>query len=396
MSLGHDSLASTPERAAAADPRACARCIMNAKVDPSLAFDEHGVCHHCREYDALLRDPEYAPATRDANLAQKVAAVKARTKNRPYDVVLGISGGVDSSYGAWFAARKLGLRPLIVHMDNGWNSELAVLNIERVIRGLGVDLYTHVIDWEEFRDLQRSLFKASVVDIEMLTDHAIIATLYAVARKFRVPTIMTGENFATEATLPKGWNHRKTDLVNILAMQWKFGTRRTPTFPKLGTPELFFFQRVLGIQWFRPLFYTHFDKAEATSVLQNEFGWRPYGGKHYESIFTRFYQGHFLPKKFGIDKRYFYLSRLVTSGQLPRSDALRELAKPPLDPEQERQDVDFCLKKLGFSAPEWEEILATPPRSHYEYWSDERILQALFAVNRGLRTVRRAVVAGGS
>jgi N-acetyl sugar amidotransferase len=374
-----------------APANACKRCIMNAEVDPDLRIDDAGVCRYCREYDALLANPEYALEHRAERLAEGVAEVKRRARGRKYDCVLGVSGGVDSSYAVWFTVRKLGLKPLVVHLDNGWNSELAVLNIERLVRGLGVDLYTHVIDWEEFRDLQRSMFKASVVDIELITDHAIIAVLFHIARRFRIPTVVTGDNFATEATLPKGWNHPKTDLVNILAIHRAFGTRRIPTFPKLGTPELFFHQKVLGIRWFRPFFYTSFDKKEAIATLQRDLGWRAYGGKHYESVFTRFYQGWFLPKKFGIDKRWFHYSRLVASGQMTRDAALDEIARPAMDPALAEQDRRFVLKKLGFSEAEWDAIMHDPPRSHGAYWSDEKLVHLLLAANRAVRSMRARV-----
>jgi N-acetyl sugar amidotransferase len=368
---------------------------MHVGVDEELALDGRGQCRYCREYDALARDPEYAVATREANLARHVARIKERAKGRRYDVVLGVSGGVDSSYAAWYAVKELGLRTLIVHMDNGWNSELAVLNIERIIRGLGTDLYTHVIDWEEFRDLQRSLFLASVVDIEILTDHAILATMYGVARKFRIPTVLTGDNFATEATLPKGWNHRKTDLLNILAIHHKYGTRRVPSFPKLGTTGLLFHQKVFGIEGFGPLNYTSFDKKAVIDTLSKELGWRAYGGKHYESVFTRFYQGYFLPKKFGIDKRWFHLSRLVAAGQMTRDAALAAMQEDPVAPELVRQDLPFVLKKLGFSGTEWDDIMRTPPRSHYDYLSDERIVQALLGINKRARSLWSRVRQGG-
>lgn len=371
--------------------RSCVRCVMNDGVDPNLSLDAAGLCRYCRQYDALVADPEYSPENRDERLARAVERVKARAKGRRYDCVLGVSGGVDSSYAVYFAVKKLGLRPLAVHLDNSWNSELAVLNIERLIRGLGVDLYTHVIDWKEFRDLQRSMFRASVVDIELLTDHAIIATLYAAARKFRIPTVLTGDNFTTEATLPEGWNHRKTDLFNILSIHRRYGTQKIPSFPKLGTPEFFVHEALLGIRWFRPLFYTPFEKAGAVRELERAVGWRAYGGKHYESIFTRFYQGYFLPRKFGIDKRWFHLSRLVASGQITRDAALAELAKPPMDPDLAEQDRVFVLKKLGISEREWDDIMAMPPRSHYDFTSDEKLVRLLLAVNRRVRSGWRAV-----
>jgi len=378
-------------RVASAATKSCARCVMNDYIDPNLSLDSAGTCHYCRQYDALVSDPEYSPENREARLARAVERVKARAKGRRYDCVLGVSGGVDSSYALYYAVKRLGLRPLAVHLDNSWNSELAVLNIERLIRGLGIDLYTHVIDWKEFRDLQRSMFRASVVDIELLTDHAIIATLYAAARKFRIRTVLTGDNFTTEATLPEGWNHRKTDLFNILAIHRRYGARRIPSFPKLGTPEYLFHGAVLGIEWFRPLFYTSFHKAAAVTELEREVGWRAYGGKHYESIFTRFYQGYFLPRKFGIDKRWFHLSRLVASGQMTREAAFAELAKPPMDPDLAEQDRVFVLKKLGISEREWDEIMASPRRSHYDFFSDEKLVRLLLAVNRGVRSGVRAL-----
>jgi hypothetical protein len=302
-----------------------------------------------------------------------------------------VSGGVDSSYIAYVAKNELGLRPLAMHVDNGWNSELAVQNIEQIVKKLGIDLVTHVIEWPQFRAAQLSLVRASVVDIELVSDHAILAGLFATARHHRIPTIVTGDSFLTEATLPKTWNHRKTDLRNLRAIHRRFGGGvPIDTIPQLGTLGMWLHQRLLGIRIVGLLSYVPYVKADAIATLERELGWRAYGGKHYESIITRFYQGYILPKKFGIDKRRLHFSRLVCSGQMTREAALRQLETDPYDRELRDSDREFVLKKLGLSDAEFDRILAEEPRSHHDYPSDEALLATYGRVKRGLtRLLRR-------
>lgn len=369
----------------AASPRTCTRCILDTSV-PSVVLDESGLCSSCRHYDEIMRRPEYAPATRGRHLDRIVQDLKEIGRGRvhpfgprrKYDCVIGLSGGADSSYAAYVAKRELGLRPLAVHVDNGWNSELAVKNIECLVKGLDLDLVTWVIDWEEFRGVQLSFLKAGVVDLELPSDHAIIAGLYHAARRHRIPAIVSGDNWATEATLPPGWNHRKTDLRNLHAINGAFERATLETFPTLSTVGMLFQQKVMRMRHVPLLAYVDYDKKKAIEVLSRELSWRPYGAKHFESIITRFYQGYILPTKFGIDKRRFHFSRLICSGQMTKEEALRELEAPPYDAALVREDKEYVAKKFGLSTAEFDRLMGEPPKKHLDYPSDERLLDGLF------------------
>lgn len=313
--------------------------------------------------------------------------IKDAGRGRRYDCVIGVSGGIDSSYAA-LVAKRHGLRPLAVHVDNGWNTELAVGNIEAVVRGLKLDLVTEVIDWEEFRGLQLSLLRAGVVDLELVTDHAIVAAMYHTARRHRIRYIVTGDNEATEATLPPGWNHRKTDLRNIRAIHRAFENTSMKTFPHLSTLGMLAHRSLLGIEYIGLLSYVAYVKETAIAELEKELGWRRYGKKHFESVLTRFYQGYILPTKFGIDKRKFHDSLLIHSGQMTREEALADLATPPYDPRQQMEDKAYVCKKFGISVQEFDRMMAEPPRSHSEFGTDEATLSMLFRVSRGVRWLK--------
>jgi hypothetical protein len=280
---------------------------------------------------------------------------------------------VDSSYVALLAARH-SLRTLLVHFDNGWNSAVAVENIRGIVDGLGFDLETYVIDWEEFRDLQRSFFQASVVDIEMLTDHAITAAMFSIARKRGIRYILSGVNLATESGLPQAWYWNKQDLRNIKAIHKRFGGVKLNSFPTLSTWRWIVQRHLRRFVFVEILNMVNYRKLEAMAQLTSELGWRYYGGKHYESVFTKFYQAYVLPTKFGIDKRKAHLSSLVRNGELRRDEALAELAKPLYDPAELRQEKEYVLKKLDFSEQEFERIMALPVRSHLDYPSDRWLI----------------------
>ncbi len=369
----------------------CTRCVMD-ESDPDLLFDKSGLCDYCVAFDAAEARGEFDLRRRADELPRILDAMRGQSYRSHYDCVMGVSGGADSSYAVLVAVRDLGLRPLAVHVDNGWNSELAVKNIEVLVRGLGIDLVTYVIDWEEFRDLQLALFRASVVDLELVSDHAIIAGMYRTARRFGVRWISTGDNSSTEVTLPRTWNHRKTDLTNIQAIHRAFGGGRLRSFPTLSTVGMWTMQRVLGIRSLPLLSYVPYVKKEAMARLSSELGWKPYPGKHYESVITRFYQGYILPRKFHIDKRRIHLSRLICTGQISREAALEELAKSPYDSEQLRFDTEFVAKKFGLSMTEFEAIMTSPPRPHSKYATDERVVQSFIRAARIARSVRASVL----
>lgn len=339
---------------------------MDTAGDPDIRFDEQGVCNYCHQCEAHARNYKFPALPKGFDsLDQLVSTIKAGKKGK-YDSVLGVSGGVDSTYAA-LKAKELGLSPLILHLDNGWDSETATRNIENIVTRLGFDLYTHVIDWPEFRDLQLSFIKAHVVDIEALTDHAILALQVQMARRIRVKYILTGTNHATESILPPTWAYK--DPFNIRDIHRQFGTVPLRTFPIIDFHKLALMRKFNMVRFIDILDMVPYVKADAKKEIIEKLGWKDYGGKHYESIFTRFYQGYILPHKFGIDKRKAHLSSLISSGQLSREAALEEMKLPMYDPEQFRQDFPFVLKKLGLSEAAFQEYLATPPRKHTEFAS---------------------------
>ncbi|MFH1684303.1 MAG: N-acetyl sugar amidotransferase [Candidatus Margulisiibacteriota bacterium] len=305
--------------------------------------------------------------------------MKEEGRNKEYDCIAGVSGGLDSSY-ALYKVKNLGLRPLAVHLDNGWNSELAVSNIEKLCGGLKVDLFTQVIDWDEFRDLQRSFFKAKVIDIELLTDHAIVSLLYKVASRRRVKYLLAGTNFNNEGMrIPPSWNHFKLDARNILAIHKKFGNgKRIKTFPLMGLAEYYRHLYLDRINWISILDYMAYEKDDAIKTLGTEAGWRPYEKKHYESVFTRFYQGYILPVKFNVDKRKVHYSTLICSGQMTREEALELMKKPAYaDAALLAEDKKFVLKKLGFSEDEFREYLDSSAVPHAAYASSVKLYYRL-------------------
>ena len=285
-----------------------------------------------------------------------------------------MSGGVDSTY-LCLTAKRLGLNPLIVHFDNGWNSELAVKNIENIISKLGFDLYTFVVDWNEFKDLQLAYLKASVVDIEALTDHAIIGTLYRLAAEYDIKYILSGYNIVTEGVLPSYWVWNKTDHANIKDIHKKFGSVSLKTFPLFTAKQKRFDMVRKGIEVINLLNYLPYNKKKVKEAITEELGWRDYGGKHYESVFTRFYQGYILPVKFGIDKRKAHLSNLIFSKQIEKPEALAELEKPIYDAQVLKDDYEFVLKKFDLTTEEFQAIMKAPRREHTEFEVEKGIFE---------------------
>jgi len=373
------------------DYRVCTRCVMDTTAT-GIVFDENGICNYCTDFLAMLKTAQEKVVDRVAHRQEFIEEVKEAGKSKEYDCVVGVSGGVDSSY-ALYLTVKNGLRPLAVHLDNGWNSELASHNIANLVTNLGVDLYTHVIDWEENRDLQLSFFKANVVDIEMLMDNAMLALNYRQAANYGLKYILQGTNMATEGlAMPKGWNHFKYDVRNIRRIHKKFGTVPIKTHPLISTLDYLWFEFVRGIKWVSFLDYFPYNKFEAMETLKREVCYKPYPYKHYESVFTRFYQAVILPKKFGYDKRRVHLSTLVVSGQMSRADAIRMLETPPyLDPQQEEQDRLFAMKKLGFTEQSFQEYMKAPGVPHELYGSEVGLYPLLHTIYGAIRGAWRSV-----
>jgi N-acetyl sugar amidotransferase len=353
-------------------------------TDPDIVFTETG-CNHCDNAIKVLANLEITKSGDQAFL-QTISKLKDAGRGKAYDCIIGLSGGVDSSYVAYLL-KKNGVRPLAVHLDNGWNSELAVKNVENIVRKLEIDLTTHVIDWPEFRDLQRSFFKAGVIDIEMLTDHAILACLFQTANKNKIKQIVLGNNYATETSMPAAWVHRKSDFTNLKSIHDRYGTMKIRTFPALGTLKLFFMRYALNYNCSNLLDTISFDKEAALKILEQELDYKRYPFKHYESVFTRFYQGYILPRKFGVDKRRAHYSALISSGQLKRVDALKLLEKPLYDGQMLTQDKVFVLKKLGYSETDFENYLKAPNAPHALFASDKIIWDILNGVKKRLPTM---------
>jgi N-acetyl sugar amidotransferase len=312
-----------------------------------------------------------SPAQAEKQMRQLADRVKHAGRGRAYDCVVGLSGGVDSSFTA-LLAHRYGLRTLAVHFDNGWNSELAVENIQRIVEALDLDLETYVVDWAEFRDLQRAFLRASVIDFELPTDNAILATMLRAARQHGVKFVFMGTNIATEHGLPSAWTWLKLDWTNIKAIHKAYGSVPLKTFPHAGTIE-WGMVRVLGMGMIvaRPLNLIDYRREEAAGQLKDELGWREYGGKHHESLITKFYQGYILPTKFGVDKRRSHLSDQIRNGEISREAALAEVARPAYQPDELSRERDYVLKKLGFTSEEFGAIMATPPRPHTDFASDQ-------------------------
>lgn len=344
-----------------------------------ISFDADGVCNYCTELversaRAVLRDE----ADRDAALARLIDRIKHDGHRKPYDCIVGVSGGVDSSY-ALARAVALGLRPLAVHMDNGWNSELAQHNIASLVQRLGVDLYTHVIDWEEYRGMMQAFFDADVVDVELLYDNAMLGANYRQARRQGVKWILTGSNEVTEGMhMPANWNWNKYDLKNIRSI----AKGRARTFPGISVINYCIFRFASNIRWVPFLDYFDYRKEEAIAQLVADYAYKPYKFKHYESVFTRFYQGYLLPRKFDVDKRKLHLSTLVVTGQLDRPAAKSLLAGPSYESEEAlQQDVAFFLKKMRWPSGALDDYLRRPRRDHSEFGSERWLWDFLLRLN---------------
>lgn len=355
------------------DYQQCRLSVMDTISDPDIWFDDQGICNYYQDYKAAEQKFVLKGEEADIKRGSVIKKIKADAKGNKYDSILGLSGGVDSSYLAYYT-REIGLNPLLVHFDYGWNSELAVYNIENIVKQLNLDLYTYVMDWEEFRDLQRSYFKASVLDLDIPADHMIFGALYEVAKSKNIKYILSGKNIVTEATLPRSWNYHKFDLVNLKNIHQKYGTLPLKKLPALGAWEYSVFTSIRNIKTVEMLNWIPYNKAEAKNMLMDKLGWKDYGGKHYESVFTRFYQGYILPYKFHIDKRKAHLSNLIFSGQITRDEALHEIEKPIYASQlMLEEDKAFVAKKLGFGEKEFEGLLKLPNRLHEEFGTDQHI-----------------------
>lgn len=354
----------------------CAHCVMDTS-DSQIAFDEHGVCDHCRGFETNVK-PHWHPNERGrAEVAKTVEAIKQSGKGKQFDSLLGLSGGLDSSYMLHLVVQEFGLRPLVFHVDGGWNSDIAVSNIENLVKRLGLDLYTEVINWEEMRDFQLAFFKAGVSHIDIPQDHAFIATLYHFANQHGIKYILNGGNIATECVRnPKEWLYYGTDMAQIGDIRRRFGTREMKTFPFSSVFFHKFYLRYLkGVKVFKPLDLLPYTKQLAIDTLSREYDWKVYPQKHFESRFTRFAEGYWLPTRFGYDTRRVQFSSLILTGQMTRAEALAKLEDLPYDPNTIDNDFEYIASKLRIPVEELRHYHEMPKKTYKDYANREWLFE---------------------
>lgn len=342
-------------------------------TDSEIEFFSDGRCSCCKHYDEVSTKDLHADKDGEVALNHLIEKIKKKSVGQKYDCLIGVSGGVDSSYLAYFVVKKFGLRALAVHLDNGWNTELAVANIEQLVKKLNIDLITHVLNWNEFKDIQVAFIKSGISNIEIPTDHAIWAVLLKTAAKMNISYVIAGNNVVTESVMPPTWLYGSKDSKLIKGIHKKFGKIPMKTYPSLSTFDYINYLLIRGIRWVPILNYIDFNKAKAKEFLIKELGWRDYGGKHHESIFTRFFHSSYLPQRFDIDLRKAYLSALICSGQMNRTDALKELATPYVSDEVLLRDKEFVLKKLGFTDDQYQKIMKEPIKLYKDYPNSSRL-----------------------
>jgi N-acetyl sugar amidotransferase len=345
----------------------CNRCVMDTTAH-DITFDENGYCNYCNDFIEAFNNYS-ANNTLLLKKDELISQIKKDGNNKPYDCIVGVSGGVDSSY-VLHLVKQNGLRPLAVHLDNGWNCEFANQNISNLVNKLGVDLYTHTPNFEENCDLQRSFFSANVLDIELITDNAIIALNFQLAKKYKLKYILSGSNISTEGMkMPSSWGYyNKRDKKNIISIHKKFGKLKIKTIPFISTFEYIINDNLFKRRWINFLDYFEYKKTTALNILMDNYDYKPYPYKHYESIFTRFYQGYILPKKFNVDKRRIHFSTLIITGQMTRNEALLKLKDSPYPNINEMlNDKETVLKRLRFTENSFNEYLNSPEISHDHY-----------------------------
>jgi len=352
----------------------CTNCVMDT-TDSKIVFDDKGVCDHCNTfYKAIL--PNWHTDERGRQKLEDIAQkIKTQGKGKDFDCIIGISGGVDSSYLTYIAQEEMGLRPLVFHVDAGWNSQEATNNIGQLIDALGLDLYTEVIDWEEMRDLQLAFFKSGVPHIDTPQDHAFFAMMYKFAVEHDVKYILTGANYSTECIRnPMEWMYFQSDSIQLKDIHRRFGTRPLKTFPLTSIlRHKVYLPYVKGIKVVKPLNYVPYKRQAAIDLLEEKFGWQHYGQKHFESRFTKFYESYWLYKKFGYDTRKVQYSSLILTGQMTREEALERLKQPPYDEETIGQEIEYVATKVGISVDELQGYMDAPNKSYKDYRSQEGI-----------------------
>lgn len=352
----------------------CTRCVMDT-TDSKIVFDENGVCDHCLDFEQNVKPSWHTDDRGDAELKDIIAKIKEDGKGRDFDCIIGMSGGADSSYLLHVAVKEYGLRPLVFHVDGGWNSQIAVNNINVMIEKLGLDLYTEVINWEEMKDFQLAYFKAGVANIDVPQDHAFVATLYNFAAKYNIKYILNGGNISTECVRnPLEWIYYGTDMAQIGDIRNKFGTNPMKTYPFSSVlRHKLYLRYIQKVQVVKPLNYFPYIKEQAMQVLANEYGWIPYPQKHFESRFTKFYEGYWLPKKFGFDTRKVQYSSLILTGQMTREQALEKLKAPAIADDDAKHDFEYIATKLDISVEELKKYFDQPNKTYKDYKNQQSL-----------------------
>ncbi len=358
----------------------CTNCVMDTS-DSVINFNDKGVCDHCHNYYENILPNWHPDEIGHMELKKQVRQIKKEGRNKKYDCIIGLSGGVDSSYLAYYAVKKLGLRPLLFSCDTGWNLDVAVKNVEKIIKGLGKSLYTQVADWDEMKDLQLAFFKAQVPYQDLPQDHVIFASLYNYAAKHGIKYVLTGGNNSTECVRePNEWVYNN-DLKMIKDIHKKYGTIPLKNLPLCSMFKYRLYYRYFkGMKVVKPLDLIPYKKDDAIATLKKEFGWEPYENKHFECIFTRFYEGYWLVKKFGYDKRRAHFSSLILTGQLNREDALEILKKPPYDEKLAMEDMEFIANKLGISKDEFIRLMNGENKNYKDYKNSAGLIGAAIKI----------------
>lgn len=358
------------------DYQVCTNCIMDT-TDSNISFNEEGVCDHCEDFYKNVK-PHYPPGEIERKTLSKIVnKIKASGKGKDFDCILGLSGGIDSSYMLHLAVKELGLRPLVFHVDGGWNSELAVHNINVIIDKLGLDLYTEVINWEEMKDFQLAFFKSGLPYLDIPQDHAFVAVMYHFAEKHKIKYIMNGGNLSTECVqYPMQWLYYGTDMAQINEIRKKFGTIEMKTYPFSSI-----FRHKIYLKYFKNinvvklLNYMPFVKADAMTLLEKEYGWKPYPQKHFESRFTKFFEGYWLPERFGYDTRRVQFSSLILTGQMPREEALEKIKVCAYNPTTIADDFNYIATKLNITKDELHQYFIMPKKFYWDYRNQQNIFR---------------------
>lgn len=372
--------------------KVCSNCVMDT-TDSKIVFDTNGVCDHCLDFEQNVKPRWHTDERGEAELNKVIAKIKEDGKDRDFDCIIGMSGGADSSYLLHVAVKKYGLRPLVFHVDGGWNSQIAVNNINVMIEKLGLDLYTEVINWEEMKAFQLAYFRAGVPNIDVPQDHAFVATLYNFAAKYKIKYILNGGNISTEVVRnPLEWLYYGTDMKQIRAIRNLYCDNALKSYPFSSVlRHKFYLRYIQKVQVVKPLNYFPYIKEQAMQVLADEYGWIPYPQKHFESRFTKFYEGYWLPKKFGYDTRKVQYSSLILTGQMTRGEALDKLITPAISDEDAKHDFEYIATKLDISVEELQKYFDQPNKTYKDYPNQESIFNLgakvlkFFGVERSIK-----------